>query len=180
MERIFTWTRYFILVPIIGLILAATVYFIFGGIGLVELIVENLSAALGPGQVVHESDVPFAVETVEYVHQFLIGTVLYITALGFYQLFIKELDLPGWMKIENTDQLENSLIGVTVVVLAVHFMTTAFGGLSEDLQAQGIGTGLVIAALAVFLGLRSWGELQSRKAEETRHANHSPGEPDAG
>ena len=36
----------------------------------------------------------FIYEVVEYVHTFLIGTVLYITAVGFYQLFVQEISFP--------------------------------------------------------------------------------------
>ena len=70
----------------------------------------------------------FIYEVVEYVHTFLIGTVLYITAVGFYQLFIQEISFPSWLKIESTEELETNLIGVTVVVLAVNFMGAIFRG----------------------------------------------------
>jgi uncharacterized membrane protein YqhA len=96
------------------------------------------------------------VEVVEHVHLFLIGTVLYITAIGFYQLFINEIEFPGWLKIENTEDLETSLIGVTVVVLAVNFLSIVFGGTNVDLLAQGAGIALPIAALGIFIGLRAW------------------------
>ena len=65
----------------------------------------------------------FIYDVVKYVHTFLIGTVLYITAVGLYQLFVKEIDFPAWLKVESTEELETNLIGVTVVVLAVNFMT---------------------------------------------------------
>ena len=69
------------------------------------------------------------VEVIEYVHQFLVGTVLYITAIGFYQLFIHQIDYPDWLRwlhIDNTEELENNLIGVTVVVLAINFMSLVY------------------------------------------------------
>ena len=46
-------------------------------------------------------ELPFVIEVVEFVHTFLIGTVLYITSIGFYQLFISEIEFPGWLKIHN-------------------------------------------------------------------------------
>ena len=39
------------------------------------------------------------------VHTFLVGTVLYITGAGLYQLFIEELDFPRWLKIDSTEEL---------------------------------------------------------------------------
>ncbi|MFO7682275.1 MAG: YqhA family protein, partial [Chloroflexota bacterium] len=77
MSRLLSGTRYLIIVPIIGLAMAATVFFVFGGFGLISLLVTTLLH----GAEAH-SEIPFEVEIVEYVHTFLIGTVLYITAVG--------------------------------------------------------------------------------------------------
>ena len=49
-------------------------------------------------------------EVVEYVHTFLVGTVLYITAVGLYQLFIREIEFAGWLKIDSTEELETNLV----------------------------------------------------------------------
>ena len=102
-----------------------------------------------------------------FVHTFLIGTVLYITSIGFYQLFVSEIEFPGWLKIHNTDELETSLIGVTVVVLAVNFLGVVFTGDHTNLLAEGTGIALPIAALGLFIGLRVWAARQEseRKIE---------------
>ena len=65
------------------------------------------------------------VEVVELVHTFLVGTVLYITAICLYQLLIQEISFPAWLKIDRTEGLETNLIGVTVV-LAVNSMGAVF------------------------------------------------------
>lgn len=49
------------------------------------------------------------------MHQFLVGTVLYITAIGLYQLFVADIKMPGWLQIDSPDELEGSLISVTQV-----------------------------------------------------------------
>ena len=95
-------------------------------------------------------------EVVEFVHTFLVGTVLYITAMGLYQLFIREIDFPRWLKIDSTEELETNLIGVTVVVLAVNFMGAIFARGTENLLQYGAGIALPIAALGLFVGLRAW------------------------
>jgi uncharacterized membrane protein YqhA len=140
------------------LVIAASFFFIFGGIGLIKLLVELLIAALGGvehGEV--DTDVTLViVEVVEFVHTFLVGTVLYITAVGLYQLFIQEIKFPAWLKIDSTEELETNLIGVTVVVLAVNFMSVAFIGGTENLLPYGAGIALPIAALGLFIGLRAW------------------------
>jgi len=157
MSRFLIGTRYLILIPILGLAVSAASFFVFGGIGLVQLIIElifhsaeNSHTAVDGGQGL------IIFEVVEYVHTFLVGTVLYITAVGLYQLFIKELNFVGWLKIESTEELETNLIGVTVVVLAVNFMGAVFAGKTVNILQYGAGISLPIAALGLFVGLRAW------------------------
>jgi uncharacterized membrane protein YqhA len=150
-------TRYLILLPILGLAVAAALFFVLGGIGLIRLVFQTFLVAFG---VTHsethaEADL-IIVEVVEYVHTFLVGTVLYITAVGLYQLFIEEIEFVGWLKIESTEELETSLVGVTVVVLAVNFMGAILASGTEGILQYGAGIALPIAALGLFIGLRAW------------------------
>ena len=58
-----------------------------------------------------------AVVFIELTDAFLLGTVLYIIALGLYQLFIdSSLPLPGWLRVNTIDQLKSKLVGVIVVL----------------------------------------------------------------
>ena len=172
MSRFLVGTRYLILIPILGLAIAAASFFIFGGIGLVQLIFElifysaentHLSAEGGQGLIIFE--------VVEFVHTFLVGTVLYITAVGLYQLFIQELDFPKWLKIDSTEELEMNLIGVTVVVLAVNFLTIVYTKDASVLFEYGAGIALPIAALAFFVGMRTWSTHLAKKSEQAEIEN---------
>jgi uncharacterized membrane protein YqhA len=155
MSRLLLGTRYLVLIPILGLGIAAAFFFVFGGISLIQLLFElAISGFAHEGAKVSQGVIIF--EVVEYVHTFLVGTVLYITAVGLFQLFIKELDFPNWLKIDSTEELETNLIGVTVVVLAVNFMGAMFAGNTTDLLPYGAAIALPIAALGVFVGLRAW------------------------
>jgi uncharacterized membrane protein YqhA len=175
MNRFFVATRYLIIVPIIGLGLAAAVFFLFGGIGLIRLLIEAMGQYFGLIHVEHAGEeLPIVIEVVEFVHTFLIGTVLYITSIGFYQLFISEIEFPGWLKIHSTEELETSLIGVTVVVLAVNFLGVVFVGDHADLLAEGAGIALPIAALGIFIGLRAWASRQEREGNEESHDEGPP------
>jgi uncharacterized membrane protein YqhA len=126
MARFLAGTRYLVLLPILGLALAAGVFFVVGGYSLIRLIFVRLLEAL------------------------------YITAVGLYQLFIEEVEFHGWLKIDSTEELEMNLIGVTVVVLAVNFLGVAFTGDPSILIEYGAGIALPIAALALFIGMRAW------------------------
>lgn len=166
MSRLLYKTRYVIALPIIGLALAAAFFFIIGAVGLLQLMAGSLLGALGLADATAAKDTStLVIKVIEYVHEFLIGTVLYITAVGFYQLFIGKIELAGWMKVRNADELETNLIGVTVVVLAVNFMGTILGGQIDQMLQYGAAIALPIAALGLFIGLRAWAEKQ--------HAGHS-------
>jgi len=158
MSRVLSATRYLIVLPILGLLFAAALFFVLGGIGLVRQLLEVLAGYFASmthtGGEVDKGVVIF--EVVEFVHLFLVGTVLYITAVGLYQLFIREIQFPNWLKIDSTEELETNLIGVTVVVLAVNFMGAVFVGEREALLQYGAGIALPIAALGLFVGLRAW------------------------
>ena len=73
-----------------------------------------------------------------------------------YQLFIQEIKFPNWLRVDSTEELEYNLIGVTVVVLAVNFMGAVFIGDTENLLQYGAGIALPIAALGLYIGLRTW------------------------
>jgi len=168
MQRFLIGTRYLILLPILGLALAAAAFFIFGGIGLIRLLIELIVNAYGSAhQTVQGGQGVIIFEVVEYVHTFLVGTVLYITAVGLYQLFIREIEFAGWLKIDSTEELETNLIGVTVVVLAVNFMGAVLTN-AGNLLDYGAGVALPIAALGMFVGLRAWSAKLEKDAITSR------------
>lgn len=165
MPRVIGLSRYLIIIPIIGLLLAAAALFVFGGFGLIRIVIEGIVAVFSGTAGGHGEALPVEVEIVEYVHRFLIGTVLFITAVGFYQLFVAEIQFPNWLRIDSTEELETNLIGVTVVVLAVQFMGVVFTLDPEQLMHYGIGIALPIAALSLFVGLRTWSTSKAKKSE---------------
>ncbi|MEN6317128.1 MAG: YqhA family protein [Syntrophaceae bacterium] len=143
-------TRYFVLIPIIGLAIMAVVLFIKGGIDLIyflPILISKTEETPTHGNII--------VGIVEIVHLFLVGTVLFITSLGLYELFIKPLPLSPWLKTHNIEELELNLVGLTVVVLAVNFLSVIFEEYESNLAFYGIGYALPIIALAYFMKVRS-------------------------
>ena len=176
MPRILSGTRYPVIIPILGLALAAGAFFVFGGYNLIKLIVEAvIGVFMQTAAETHGEEIPFVVQVVEHVHTFLVGTVLYITAVGLYQLFIDDVEFHGWLKIDSTEDLEMNLIGVTVVVMAINFLTVVYTRDVSVLLEYGAGIAMPIAALALFVGLRSWStRLAHQKTEpsETKDEHH--------
>ncbi len=140
-------TRFLVLIPVIGLLILAATLFVLGGISLIAFMFTTVSE-LGAAD-----DLIFQI--VEFIHFFLIGTVLYITGMGLFQLFIQPLDLPGWLKIDDIEQLELNLVGVVVVIIGVNFLRVILEPGDLNLLNYGVGYALPIAALSYFMAVRS-------------------------
>ena len=147
-ERFIVRMRYFVLIPVIGLAIATGILFIKGGVDLVHFLWTLVTG-------MREADENIIVEIVEIVHLFLVGTVLFLTSGGLYELFIQPLPLPVWIKTNSIEELELNLVGLTVVVLAVNFLSVIFEVQALNLAVYGIGYALPIAALAYFMKIRS-------------------------
>ena len=173
MQRLLVNISYFILLPIIGLALAAIFFFIFGGIGLIIVLGEAFAGIFTSAAHSAEARSAVIIEVVEFVHVFLVGTVLFITAIGLYQLFIHEIQFHSWLQIDNVEELETNLIGVLVVVLAVDFLGTVFIGQTDNLLQYGAGIALPIAALGLFIGLRTWANKMNEEITISAKNNHS-------
>ena len=88
---------------------------------------------------------------------FLIGATLLISAIGFYELFIKEIHavmMPAWLEMHDLNDLKTRVIEMIVLVLSVSFVEEALDS-SNGMQVLewGGGFALVIIALTVFLRL---------------------------
>ncbi len=51
----------------------------------------------------------------------LLSVILYIFSVGLYELFVGELKVPEWLKIESIDQLKAKLASVIILILAITF-----------------------------------------------------------
>ena len=159
--RFIAGMRFFVLIPVIGLAIAACALFIKGGIDIVHFLGKMIT-----GLVDSETEGIIIVEIVETVHLFLVGTVLFLTSFGLYQLFIQPLPLPEWLKINDLADLELNLVGLTVVVLGVNFLSVIFEPQEINLAVYGIGYALPIAALAYFMKVRSQINKKSMEGEQ--------------
>lgn len=161
--RFIAGMRFFVLIPVIGLAIAACVLFIKGGIDIVHFVGEVITgmSEAGPKENI-------IVEIVETVHLFLVGTVLFLTSFGLYQLFIQPLPLPEWVKVNSIKELELNLVGLTVVVLGVNFLSIIFEPEIIDLAVYGVGYALPIAALAYFMKVRSQISKESSEGEQLK------------
>lgn len=138
-------TRFLVLVPALGMMLGALTLTIVGAIEVGQTIVSAFGA--------HADAKEFVIAFVEIADVFLLAVVLFIIAIGLYELFIDEIPgLPEWLVFNSLDDLKSQLIGVVVVVLGVFFLGRALHG-DDALNLLYLGGGIaaVTGALSLFL-----------------------------
>jgi uncharacterized membrane protein YqhA len=189
MRTVFRSLRYIIWIAVIALLIATLAVFVYGLISTVVIIFETFSH----GHFGAEGARTLSVEMIEMIDLFLLGTILFITAIGIQELFIdpglKEL-IPEWMSVANLDQLKFNLLAVIVVMLAVLFLGVAASfELSDqvDILDYGVAVALVIAASGVTVYLfakvhreahaqdehleQAFGQLKEHDVRRNQHGN---------
>jgi uncharacterized membrane protein YqhA len=148
-KRVLASSRFFIAVAVVGAFLSSVVLLLAGVVAVGEVCWR---AIRHPATDVEEAK-HLAVDFIQLIDVFLLGTVLYIIALGLYELFVDpDLPMPSWLRIHDFDDLKDKLIGVIVVLLGVTFLGSAVtwqGG--KDILYYGAAIGVVIVALALVL-----------------------------
>src|SRR5512135_2786541 len=152
LRRVLAGSRYFIVIGVVGSFLASIALLVFGGLKTIQVIISTFFG----GDFSQTSAKVVAVGFIEILDLFLLGTVLYIIALGLYQLFIDDqLPLPAWMHLHTLTDLKVELINVIIVLLGVSFLGAVVqwdGG--PNILALGLGIGAILAAYALLL---RWG-----------------------
>ena len=145
-RRIPNYSRFIVGVPVLGLLAGSVTLTIIAAVETARVVIH----AVG-GELVKKDAV---LEFIELADVFLLATVLYIMALGLYELFIDDaLPLPAWLTIHSLEDLKSKLVGVVAVVLAVSFLGAVIKGTEpQELMYLGVGIAAVVAAMGYFLG----------------------------
>lgn len=147
MKNFLESSRYVVLLGIAGTFLASIALFFFGLAGVIVTVWEGL-AVTSPFNYNNLKELSLVL--IQAIDIFLLATVLYIIALGLYELFIDDrLTLPTWLEVHTLDDLKARLLGVIVVILPVTFL----GKLVEwqkgqDILWLGLAVGAVLIAVA--------------------------------
>ena len=151
-RKFIAYTRFLMLIPALGALIASLAVLIFGGS-------ETLRAVVGmvDGTMLAKGVKAVLLKYIEIIDLFLIGTVFYITALGLYELFIDDqVPTPAWLHINHLDDLKAKLLSVVVVILVVVFAGQVINW-DTGLDILGLGAGIGAVILAVTYFLRSGG-----------------------
>jgi uncharacterized membrane protein YqhA len=142
------------IIPVAVLVLAAAGAFVYGAAVFVDSVVE---IARHPFPVGHQVGL-FLLD----IDLFLIGATLLISAVGFYELFIREISvdgvtrMPAWLEMRDLNDLKGRVIAMIVMVLAVSFVELAVDS-QDGLQVLELGGGVAVVILALTAFLRLTG-----------------------
>ncbi len=155
LESGFEWglvlARGLVLLPVVVLVFAAAAAFVYGSALFVWLVIDVFPH---PFPVGNRIGIFLVV-----VDLFLVGATLLIAAMGFYELFFtgarrggRRAHLPGWLVMNDLNDLKARVISMLVLVAAVTFVDIVvdFHG-GRDILYIGIAVAVVIAALTAFL-----------------------------
>jgi len=142
-------SKWLFALAVIGTAMIAIYLFVVGFIVTLTTIVSSLAAS----QFDMDSLDKFMAEFISIIDIFLVATVFYIIALGFYELFIAKAPLPGWLKICDLDDLKNKLLGLVIIALAVVLLGEA---LTWDGTANILSFGIAIAAGIAAISVYIW------------------------
>lgn len=145
-KRVVSWSRYIIVLDVIGLFLAFVALMVSSVWHTVDIILHaaltgDVDQKMLVGKLVQQADTA------------LLAAVFYVIALGLYSLFVSDdIPMPKWLRVHNLGDLKELLASVVIVVVAVIFLGFAltWDGV-QNLLIIGLSSAAVIAALAVFL-----------------------------
>ncbi|SNQ60902.1 YqhA family protein [Candidatus Methanoperedens nitratireducens] len=121
-----------ILIAVVSSLIASATAFVYGMIRTFAIIL-NFVISYG-------KDPLGVIALLGLMDMFLIATVLFIFAMGMYELFIDNIVLPDWLIIRNLHDLKTKLSSVIILVMGIIFLEhlvewrdpigTAFFGIS--------------------------------------------------
>ncbi len=146
MKSVFGFTRFVVILGVIGSLILSVVLFVSTLIEAVRTAL-HVASSFGNEEALREA----TIGTIRLADEMLIGAAMYITAAGLYELFIGKSNLPEWLIVNTLDDLKDRLIGVSVAVLVVSVVEqVATGTNANDVLLIGLGVGAVILAVSAY------------------------------
>jgi uncharacterized membrane protein YqhA len=150
LRNILAGSRYLVIIPVICSFLSAVAVFVYG-----ILLTWNIDLDAFTNNIFTDKEAKhLSLAFITLIDLFLLGTVLYIIAIGLYQLFIdKKLPMPSWIVTNDLDDLKTQLLKIIIVLLAVTFLANAVTWTGNiNILYLGIAISLVLFALGALIG----------------------------
>jgi uncharacterized membrane protein YqhA len=144
-------SRYLVLIAVVGIFLSALTTFGWALATTIDFVVDLIRSDAW-----EESST--IIELLEVLDLYLIGTVLLITAIGLYELFIGTVQLPEWLVIRTLGDLKRKLVEVIVLVIGIKFLEKLVTEKEAiDVLWYGLGSAAVMAVLVGWNAVRDSG-----------------------
>jgi uncharacterized membrane protein YqhA len=144
-------SRYLMVLATLGSFIASVATLVYGLLTVGQIILKAFTSEIGK-----TGAKQLSVDFLTIVDVFLLAAILYIVALGMYELFVDDsLELPAWLQISHINDLKVKLLGVVVVMVAISFLAqvTIWEG-GTDILAYGVAVALGLAAIAYASGAK--------------------------
>lgn len=165
-------SRYLVLAPVFGALLAASALFAYG---LVRTLIIVWQTFADP-QLSSKGGKLLMLAFIEIFDLFLLGTVLLIMGVSLHTLFVDpKMRLPGWLQANSFDDLKINLVAVVIVVMGVTFLghVVAWDG-ERDLLQFGLAVGLMTAVLTLFLWVAKGARARTLEAHQDKESAAAP------
>lgn len=150
MSRLLGNSRYLVIVAVVGIAVQAVATFGWAVAKTIEFVYDLVATTAWK-----QDDT--VVELLQALDLYLVGTVLLITSIGLYELFIGEVKLPEWLVIRNLSDLKTKIVEVIVLVIGIKFLEKLVkGGEAIDILWYGLASAVVMAVLI------GWNTLKAR------------------
>ena len=110
-SRALNSSRYLVLIAVVGLAITTVASFGWSVAKSIQLIIDLMQGEWRTDMSV--------VRLLSVIDMYLISIVQLIVVIGLYELFIAELQVPEWLRVDSLNDLKKSIIDVLVVFMAV-------------------------------------------------------------
>jgi len=143
MKRLIEKSKNLFLIAVASSLLASAAGFVWGMIKTLIVIKEFILS--------YGKDPFGAIALIEVMDIFLLATVLFIFAMGMYELFIESIELPEWLIINNLHDLKVKLSSVIILIMGITFLKHLVEWTDpEGTLFFGIAVAVVSASLIAF------------------------------
>lgn len=162
-SRVIGQSRFIVLLAVISVLLVAVALFLLGVIQACTGIWSAITTVFSG----HFETITLTIKFLEIVSTMLKAVVFYIIGVGLYSLFIAPLNLTVSLGVETLNDLEDKIVSVVIVILAVTFLEH-FVRWDKPLETLEFG-----AALALVVGALVFFQRHSHHAKEVQQAKNS-------
>lgn len=166
-KRLLRINMWFIMVGVIALAIASIVTFIMGIFRFFLFMVKDIHW--------HHFAVPHNFNAVicEILEINLIAVILFISAIGLYLLFWKDIRVPGWLAINDVNQLKEKLVGIVITVMGVTFLEHILEWADpKGTLMFGVAIALMIATLVFYIKIMG---SEGGEGGNNKHEHHGSG-----